>query len=61
MSSNLHYGEFFRDNLGAELVIEHGKKHFSGDDGISELPSALNALLKMSEQTSKAQSWSASS
>ena len=36
----------FREKLGAEVIIEHGKGHFSGSDGISELPSALSAILK---------------
>ena len=45
---SLHYADFFKKKLNAEIVLEHAKKHFSGDDGIMELPSAYNALLKMS-------------
>jgi uncharacterized protein len=40
--------EIFKENLGAEIIIEHNKKHFSGSTGITELPSALEAVLKMS-------------
>lgn len=35
----------FQGNLGAEIIIEHGKGHFNEDDHITELPSALNAAL----------------
>ena len=45
---SLHYGNFFKEKLGAEVIIEHDKKHFSGDDGIMDLPSALDAVLKLS-------------
>lgn len=45
---SLHYGDFFKEKLGAEIVIEHEKGHFSGDDGIMELPSAFDAVLKIS-------------
>jgi uncharacterized protein len=38
----------WRAKAGAEIVIEHAKGHFSGNDGITELPSALEALLKIS-------------
>lgn len=38
----------FRDVLDSEIIIEHEKKHFSGDEGTIELPAALNALLKIS-------------
>lgn len=37
----------FRDKLGSEIIIEHGKGHFSDDAGITELPSARDALLKL--------------
>ena len=40
----------FRDELEAEIVIEHQKGHFSGgDDKITELPSALEAVLKIAQ------------
>lgn len=35
----------FAEKLGAKVIMEHGKGHFSGDDNISELPSALEAVL----------------
>ncbi len=44
---SLHYADFFRNNLDAEIVIEQNMKHFSGDDGINELPSVLESVLKL--------------
>lgn len=44
----LGYGDVFKEELNAELVIKHNMKHFSGDDGITELPVALDSILKMS-------------
>ncbi len=38
--------EVFRKNLGAKIIIEPGKGHFSGDDGITELPSVRDAVLE---------------
>jgi predicted alpha/beta hydrolase family esterase len=35
----------FRDKLGAEIIIERDKGHFSGSDGVTELPSALTAIV----------------
>lgn len=47
---SLHYGqEFFEKKLNAEVIIEHKMKHFSGDDEINKLPSALEAVLKLSD------------
>jgi len=46
---SLHYGDFFKEKLSAEIIIEHGKKHFSGDDGIMELPSVFDAISKLSQ------------
>lgn len=40
--------DIFKEKLGAEIIIEHKKKHFSGDDNIKELPIALNKLLEIS-------------
>lgn len=37
----------FEKELGAKIIIEHGKGHFSGSTGILELPSALDALLEI--------------
>lgn len=44
----LKYGDIFKEKLNAELVIEHNMKHFSGDDGITELPIALEKILEIS-------------
>ena len=37
----------FRERLGAEIRIEHACGHFSGGDRVTELPSALEALLEI--------------
>lgn len=37
----------FQKQLGAELVLEHAKGHFCKEDGVVELPSALDAVLKI--------------
>jgi predicted alpha/beta hydrolase family esterase len=37
--------EIFKNNLGSKIIVEHDKGHFSGSDGITELPSALNSIL----------------
>ena len=39
----------FREKLGAEVITEKGKGHFSGSDGVTELPSALEAILNFTE------------
>lgn len=39
----------YRNHLGAQIIIEHGKGHFSGSDGVTKLPSALTAILKYAE------------
>lgn len=36
--------EIFREKLGAEIIVEHGKGHFSADEGTTELPAALRAI-----------------
>jgi len=42
--------DVFRDILGAEIIVEHGKGHLNGTaDGVMELPIVLEKLLKMSE------------
>ena len=46
----LKHNQLFVEKLGAESIIEHNKLHFSGDDGINELPSALEAILRVSNQ-----------
>ena len=37
----------FRDELGSKIRIEHARRHFSGSNGITELPSALEAVLEL--------------
>lgn len=39
--------EIFKDKLGAQIIIEHGRGHFSGSSGIKELTSALEAVLEI--------------
>lgn len=42
------HGEALRDKLGAEYIVAPNMRHFSGDDGITEVPVILEALLKLS-------------
>ncbi len=37
--------ELFKRRFNAEVVVEHGKGHFTADDGVKKLESALNAIL----------------
>lgn len=37
----------FEQKLGSELVITNGFKHFSGDDGVIELPIVLQKILSL--------------
>jgi predicted alpha/beta hydrolase family esterase len=39
--------KIFEEKLGTQTIIEHNKEHFSGDSGIKELPSLLDAVLKL--------------
>lgn len=39
----------WKEKVGAEIIIEHNRGHFSGNDGITELPSARDALLKVAD------------
>jgi predicted alpha/beta hydrolase family esterase len=43
----LKHGDIFKEKLGAEVKVMHNMKHFSGDDGISELPEVLEIIKKM--------------
>lgn len=45
---SLLYGEILRDKLKAKFIILHNMSHFSGNDGIMELPIALESMLKLS-------------
>lgn len=40
--------ELFEEKLNAEIKLENGMKHYSGNDGIIELPLVLDKLLEMS-------------
>ena len=44
----LKHGGIFREKLGADVILEHDMKHFSGDEGITGLPIALESVLKIS-------------
>lgn len=37
----------FKEKLGSQIIIEHEKSHFSGEEGFTNLPVALNALLTL--------------
>ncbi|MDP3899685.1 MAG: alpha/beta hydrolase [bacterium] len=43
----LRYADIFKNRLGAEIIVEQNMKHFSGDDGIHKLPSALESVLAL--------------
>ncbi len=45
----LEHNSLFRDRLGAKTIVEHNMKHFSEDDGINELPIALESVLKLAK------------
>jgi len=40
--------DIFEKELGANIIIEHKKGHFDQSGGVDKLPSALDAILKMS-------------
>lgn len=37
----------FREQLASEIIVEHERGHFSGSEGTTELPVALDALLRI--------------
>jgi hypothetical protein len=39
--------KIFESELGAKIITEHEKEHFSGSSGIKDLPSALEAILEI--------------
>lgn len=41
--------QLFRNRVGAEIIIEPGKGHFSEDDGVRELPATRDAIMKYAE------------
>lgn len=55
LSTNEPYGfveenaKIFREKLGAKVLLEKNKGHFTEDDGITEFPPVLKALLEMTK------------
>lgn len=41
--------EFFKKRFNAEIIVEHDMGHFTVDDGVEKLESALNAILEIKE------------
>jgi predicted alpha/beta hydrolase family esterase len=39
--------KLFGERLGAKTATEHAKGHFSGSDGMKELPVVLEAILSL--------------
>src|SRR3989338_8699388 len=39
--------ESWKEKVGAKIIVEHNKGHFTESDGVSTLPSALDAVLGM--------------
>lgn len=44
---SLHYADLFKENLEAEVIVQHNMGHFTNEDDILELPIALNSILKI--------------
>lgn len=40
----------FKQRLGAKIILQHKKGHFSGSDGVKKLPVVLRELLKMAKK-----------
>ena len=51
---SLKYGDIFREKLGAEVIIKHNMKHFSGtvddEESCTSLPEVAKAIIKLSSQ-----------
>lgn len=45
----LEHNKLYQDKLGAESIILNGFGHFSGDDGVAELPVVLSKLLEIAK------------
>ena len=41
---SLWYRDIFQDKLQAKVITMHNMRHFSGDDGIKELPELLELI-----------------
>ena len=50
---DLSNADIFREKLGAEIIIEKGKGHLRGEDGVTELDSVLRSILSMENKTKK--------
>ena len=44
---SLDDAKLFKDRLGAKIIVEKNKGHFTSSRGVNELPSALNAIEEM--------------
>lgn len=44
---SLDNAQLFRESLNAEIILKDNMRHFSGDDGITELPVALESVVKI--------------
>jgi predicted alpha/beta hydrolase family esterase len=48
---DLKYADIFKEKLGAEIIIKHGAKHFSGaiegEDSCTELPDVVQGVEKL--------------
>ena len=42
--------KLFEEKLGARSIIQNGMKHYSGDDGLTELPLVRDLILEISTQ-----------
>ena len=40
----------WKERVGAKIIIEQNKGHFSGSDGITKLPSALDSVLELARK-----------
>ncbi len=43
-------GKILEQNIGAEVIVEHQRQHFSGADGVTELPVVRDRILRFSKQ-----------
>ncbi len=46
---DVKHGNIFKEKLNAELIIRENMGHFSGDEGVTELPVVLESVLKLAE------------
>lgn len=44
---SLSHGDVFKDSLAAELIVLHAMQHFEGRSGITALPDARDAVLRL--------------